>query len=146
MKKIYYKGEQLSASKFFKDEDGSFYLGTQYSLFIYDPVKNIVSLLPRTEKDMVMKKIIDSRVVSIMRDTIESHPVLLVSPYGHYITYYDLVEKTWISRTDSVKKIVTSFNLKDNLIRKFYRTASGHIYLATAKYGLETGNSTPCQK
>ncbi len=136
LKRIAFKGQPLIVSKFFRDDDGKFYIGTQYSLFIYDPVKNAVSMLPNTEKDSVMKKIISSRVVSVMRDTIEQHPVLLVSPYGHYITYYDLVDRKWISRTDSTKKIVTQFNLKDNLIRKFYRTKKGNIYLATAKYGL----------
>lgn len=136
LNKIFYKGEQLIVTKFFKDEDGTFYLGTQYSLFVYDAAKNIVSMLPNTEKDSVMKKIISSRVVSIMRDTIEQHPVLLVSPYGHYIAYYDLIEKKWISRTDSTKKIVRRFNLKDNLIRKFYKTSNGNLYLATGKYGL----------
>ena len=135
-KKIFYKGMQLTASKFYRDDDGTFYLGTQYSLFIYDQSKNAVKLLPNTDKDSVMKKIISSRVVSVLRDTIEQHPVLLVSPYGHYITYYDLVEKKWISRTDSTKKIVTKFNLRDNLIRKFYKTSQGNIFLATAKYGL----------
>ncbi len=136
LKKIFYKNEHLIVSKFFKDVDGTMYLGTQYSLFIYNASKNTVSLLPNTETDSVMKKIISSRVVSVMRDTIEDHPVLLVSPYGHYITYYDLVENKWISRTDSLKKIVTRFNLRDNLIRKFYRSSNGNIYLATAKYGL----------
>ena len=136
LKKLFYKGEQLAASKFFKDIDGTTYLGTQLSLFVYNAEKNSVSLLPNTSNDSVMKKIIDSRVVSIIRDTIEGHPVLLVSPYGHYITYYDLIEKKWVSRTDSVKQIITKFNLKDNLIRKFYRASDGHIWLATAKYGL----------
>jgi hypothetical protein len=135
-KKLFYKGEQLAVTRFFKDEDGTFYLGTQYSLFIYDPAKHAVSMLPGTDKDSVMRKIINSRVVSVMRDTIEQHPVLLVSPYGHYITYYDFSDRTWVSRTDSVKKIVTNFNLRDNLIRKFYRTKKGKIWIATAKYGL----------
>lgn len=136
LRKIFYKKELLAVTKFFKDADGTFYLGTNYSLFQYDPEKNKVSLLPNTETDTVMRKIIDSRVVSVMRDTIEKHPVLLVSPYGHYITYYDLIDKKWVSRTDSVKKIVSRFNLKDNLIRKFYRANDGHIWLAEAKYGL----------
>jgi ligand-binding sensor domain-containing protein len=93
LRKIFYKNEQLSVTKFFKDIDGSLYLGTNYSFFKYNSVANKVSLLPNTEKDTVMKRIIDSRIVSVMRDTIEQHPVLLVSPYGHYITYYDLIEK-----------------------------------------------------
>jgi ligand-binding sensor domain-containing protein/signal transduction histidine kinase len=135
-KKIIYNGQKLSVTKFFKDDDGIFYLGTNYSLFVYDPVTNNVSLLRNTEKDKVMNGIIDSRVVSVIRDTIEDHPVLLVSPYGHYITYYDLVDKNWVSRTDSVKDIIHRFNLKDNLIRKFYRTADGHVWFAMSKYGL----------
>jgi len=136
LKKIIYKGQKLSVTKFFKDSDGTFYLGTNYSLFVYDAVTNAISLLPNTEKDLVMNGIIDSRVVSVIRDTIEGHPVLLVSPYGHYITYYDLIDKQWVSRIDSVKDIIHKFNLKDNLIRKFYRTTGGHIWFAMSKYGL----------
>jgi hypothetical protein len=146
LKKIFYKGMQLTASKFYKDDDGTFYLGTQYSLFVYDALKNAVQLLPNTEKDSVMKKIISSRVVSVLRDTIEQHPVLLVSPYGHYIAYYDLAEKKWISRTDSTKKIVTKFNLRDNLIRKFYKTSQGKIFLATQNMALATGRNFHCPK
>ncbi|MFT3948510.1 MAG: hypothetical protein QM763_16215 [Agriterribacter sp.] len=93
LKKIQYKGEALIASSFFKDIDGTFYVGTQYSLFVYNIEKNTVAMLPNTEKDSVMSKIISSRVVSVVRDTIEQHPALLTSPYGHYITYYDLIEK-----------------------------------------------------
>lgn len=135
-KKIRYKGEPLTVSKFFKDTDGTFYIGTQYSLFVYNAEKNTVAMLPNTEKDSVMSKIISSRVVSVVRDTIEQHPVLLVAPYGHYITYYDLVDKKWISGTGSTRMLVTRLNVRDNLIRKFYRTKSGSLYLATAKYGL----------
>lgn len=136
LKKIIYKGEPLSVTKFFKDKDGTFYLGTNYSLFVYYPATNAISLLPNTEKDMVMNGIIDSRIVSIIRDTIDSHPALLVSPYGHYLAYYDLVDKRWVSRADSVKKIIPAFNLKDNLIRKIYKAPNGEACMATAKFGL----------
>ena len=142
-KKIIYRGESLSVTKFFKDEDGSFYLGTNYSLFVYNPATNAISLLPNTEKDMVMNRIIDSGIVSIARDTFDLHPVLLVSPYGHYLAYYDLIDKRWVSRTDSAKKFITTFNLKDNLIRKIYKTSNGEVCLATAKFGLGVAKSYP---
>jgi ligand-binding sensor domain-containing protein/signal transduction histidine kinase len=136
LKPVLYKGNKLAVTKFFKDADGSFYIGTNYSLFLYNTQTHQVSLLPNTEKDPVMNGIIDSRVVSVVRDTIEGHPALLVSPYGHYISYYDLVEKRWVSRADTVKKIIQRFNLKDNLIRRFYKSATGAIWLATGKLGL----------
>ena len=60
-----YKGISLSVTKFFSDLKGNFYIGTNHSLFIYDKKTNRISLLPGTEQDPVMKKIIDSRVVSI---------------------------------------------------------------------------------
>jgi ligand-binding sensor domain-containing protein/anti-sigma regulatory factor (Ser/Thr protein kinase) len=135
-RKLSFNGQTLAVTKFFIDKDKTFYLGTDYTLFKYDPVKNQVSLLPNTASDTVMKRLISSRIVSIVRDTIDEHPVLLVSPYGHYITYYDLVEKKWVSRVDSVKKIVTKLNLKDNLIKKFYQDKKGGIWLATNKFGL----------
>jgi signal transduction histidine kinase len=133
---VLFKGNRLSVTKFFKDVDGSFYIGTNYSLFRYNEKTHHISLLRNTEKDPVMNGIIDSRVVSIVRDTIDDHPVLLVSPYGHFITYYDLVEKRWVSRTDSVKKIIQRFNLKDNLIHRFYKTRGNNLWLATTRLGL----------
>lgn len=135
LRRIIYKGEKLAVSKFFTDNN-TWYIGTNYSLFKYDPATNAVALLPGTEKDPVMKKIIDSRIVSIIKDSIDGHPVLLVSPYGHYISYYDLTDKKWISRTDTIKQIISRFNLKDNLIRKFYSARNGNTWLATGKYGL----------
>ncbi len=140
-----YKGERLSVTKFFSDSKGNFYIGTNYSLFLYDKKTNRISMLPGTEKDPVIGKIIDSRVVSITEATIEGKPVLLVSPYGHFLTYYDFDSKTWVSRMDTVKKIIQRFNLKDNLIRKFYRTRSDQLWLATGKMGLAewTTNSSP---
>ena len=140
-----YKGESLSVTKFFSDSKGNFYLGTNYSLFIYDKSTDRISLLPGTEKDPVIGKIIDSRVVSITEAIIEGNPVLLVSPYGHFLAYYDYGSKTWVSRMDTVKKIIQQFNLKDNLIRKFYRSRNDQLWLATGKMGLAewTNNSLP---
>ena len=129
-----YNGKPLQASYFYND-DGVFYLGTNYSLFIYNVAANTVSLLPNTEKDGVMNSIINSRVVSVVKDNIDGRPVLLTSPYGHFLAYYDLQQQKWISRLDSMN-IVEKFNLKDNLIRKFYKTKSGTIWMATAKEGL----------
>ena len=140
-----YNGEPLSISKFFTDSKGNFYIGTNYSLFYYDGKTNRISLLPGTAEDPVMKKIIDSRVVSMIEADIEGKPVLLVSPYGHFLAYYDLTSEKWVSRTDTVKKIIQQFNLKDNLIRKFYRSRNNQLWLATAKMGLAewTSNSLP---
>jgi signal transduction histidine kinase len=60
---------------------------------------------------------------------------LLVSPYGHFIAYYDLKAQRWVSRLDS-SQIITRFNLADNLIRKLHKTKKGWIWMATAKQGL----------
>ena len=140
-----YNGESLSVTKFFSDSKGNFYIGTNYSLFSYNKKTNHIILLPGTADDPVMKKIIDSRVVSVIEADVEGRPVLLVSPYGHFLAYYDLTSKKWVSRTDTVRKIIQQFNLKDNLIRKFYRTRNDHLWLATGKMGLAewTSNSLP---
>ncbi len=131
-----YKGNPLTVSKFFMDSRGEFYIGTSYSLFTYNRLTHSIKLLPGTEKDQVMNNIISSRVVSIVEDSINNHPVLLVSPYGHFMAYYDLVEKKWVSRQDSTLKILKTFNIKDNLIRKLYKTSAGTIWLANAQHGL----------
>jgi ligand-binding sensor domain-containing protein/anti-sigma regulatory factor (Ser/Thr protein kinase) len=141
-RKILYDGQELSVTKFYTDQDGTVYLGTDYSLFKYDERANTVRLLPNTLADAVMKKLISSRIVSIVRDTIDQHPVLLVSPYGHYISYYDLKDKIWISRKSRVKNIINKLNIKDNLIRKIYRDSRGATWMATTRRGLGQWQNT----
>jgi len=143
---VTYNENRLNVSKFFYDAEGTMYVGTNYSLFVYDSENNRVKLLLNTEKDNVMNKIIASRVVSVVKDSIGGNPVLLVSPYGHYLAYYDLTEKKWVSRLDSVQNIIRRFNLKDNLIRKIYKTSSGSIWLATVKEGLGKWVNHPTPK
>lgn len=133
---LLYKGENLAVTKFFKDDDGRIYFGTNYSLFMYNPVNRNIEPLPDAAGDRVMNKIIESRVVSVIRDTIKNNPVFLTSPYGHFLTYYDLTDKKWVSRLDSTRRIVTEFNLTDNLIRKFYRSSDGKVWFAMSKEGL----------
>lgn len=132
---ITYKDTPLHVTSFFRDENGTYYLGTNYSVFQYDPKRHNMHLLPNTEKDGVMNRIIESRVVSMIKTKIDGSPVLLTSPYGHYLTYYDLQRKAWVSRLNS-HNIIERFNLKDNLIRKLYKAKDGTIWMATAKEGL----------
>ncbi len=134
-RKLSYKGLPLHITSFYVHDDGTFYLGTNYSLFRYNTVNHTLSLLPNTEKDGVMNRIISSRVVSVVSTTVDKRPVMMVSPYGHYLAYYDLERKRWISRLDS-SNIIQRFHLTDNLIRKFQKTGDGTILLATAKSGL----------
>ena len=142
---VSYNGVPVAVTKFFKGRDGNLYLGTDYTLFIYNKGNNSVTPLPNTEQDQVMSKIIDSRVVSVVDETIDGNPSLLVSPYGHFLAYYDKAEQRWVSRKDSAKQIIEKFNLKDNLIRKFYRGRNNKLWLATGKMGLGewTNASTP---
>jgi ligand-binding sensor domain-containing protein len=135
-RKLQYKGLPLHITKFYSDKTGRFFVGTDYSLFEYNPKTSELNLLPNTEKDVVMNKIISSRVVSVMEDTLEGKPVLLVSPYGHFLTYYDWQEQKWVSRTDSVQKIINRYDIKDNLIRKFFKSGDGELWIATVKEGL----------
>lgn len=135
---IYYKGESLAATKFFHDPTDGLYIGTNLSLFRYENRK--LTMLENTEKDVVMGRIVESRVVSMLKDSINAHPILLVAPYGHFLAYYDYTLKKWVNRRDSTETIIQKFNIKDNLIRKFYRSRNGTIWLATAKAGLGEWN------
>ena len=135
-RQVMFNGTRLSVTKFFKDSKGVFYIGTDYSLFIYNLSAHTVQLLPNTQKDQVMNKIIASRVVAIAEDSVENHPVLLVSPYGHFLTYHDRITQQWVSRLDTSKKIIERFGLKDNLIRRFFKSTAGNIWLANTQYGL----------
>jgi ligand-binding sensor domain-containing protein/two-component sensor histidine kinase len=145
-REVLYKGKKVAVTKFFMDIDNTFYLGTDYTLFKYDALSNTLYELPNTDKDPVMSKLFSSRIVSIVRDTIDKHPVLLVAPYGHHIAYYDLHDQKWISRADSGKNIISRFNIRDNLVRKIYKDRKGDIWLATNKFGLgrwKAGSSSP---
>lgn len=141
-----YKGTDLHVTTFFKSPSGQMYIGTNYSVFTYDPEKNSIALLPNTEKDTVMTRLIESRIVSIVQTVINGNDVLLVSPYGHYIAYYDLKDKKWISRLDSSQNIIQRFNLRDNLVRKFVKANNGRIWLATVKTGLGLWVNNPHPK
>lgn len=141
---IRYKGEPLAVTKLFHDEQDGLYLGTNLSLFRYQNTS--LQMLPNTEKDVVMGRIIESRVVSMLKDTIDNHPVLLVSPYGHFIAYYDYVLKQWVNRRDTTRNIIQRFNLKDNLVRKFYKSRNGAIWIATVKAGLGEWNKNSSGK
>lgn len=131
-----YKGQPLAVSKIFMDNDGTLYLGTNFSLFICDPENFSLSLLPNTEKDPVIYDIIDSRIVCITKEVIAGHPVLIAVPYGHFIAYYDFVTQRWTSRSDTVMNIPRRFNMPDHLIRKLYKTPGGNLWMATGKMGL----------
>jgi ligand-binding sensor domain-containing protein len=132
---LFYDERPLAITSFFKDDD-RLYLGTDYSLFSYDISKDMLEIMPNTHYDQVMNGLIESRITSIVKDTIEGSPVLLMSPYGHYLTYYDLEREHWISRLDSAKNVISAFQLKDHLIRKFYKTSTGKIWLANTIGGL----------
>ena len=135
-RKLVYQGQQLSVTKFFVDKDKTFYIGTDYTLFKYNTETNQVQLLPNTATDPVMKKLVNSRIVSIVRDTVDKHPVLVVSPYGHYMTYYDLVDKKWVPAFDPVKNKERKLNSMDNMIKKLYKDSKGGLWLASNKLGL----------
>ena len=135
-RKIMYKGVEVGVTRFFKDADGTVYLGSDYTLLKYDVTTGSVAALPNTDQDQVMAKLIKSRVGSIVKDTIDGHPALLAAPYGHFFAYYDMIDQKWVSRGDSVKKIIARYNIRDNLIRKFVKTKDGKLWLANAKNGL----------
>ena len=136
-RKIIYQGRELAVTKFFIDRDSTFYLGTDYSLFTYDAKTNQIAFLPNTTADPVMKRLINSRIVSIVRDTIDNHPVILVSPYGHHFTCYDLVEKKWVCKIGCAKvDSIEQFTKGDDQIRKLYKDKRGSLWLATQKLGL----------
>jgi ligand-binding sensor domain-containing protein/two-component sensor histidine kinase len=135
---LQYKGQQLAATKFYRDPVGGLYIGTNLTLFRYANAS--LTMLPNTEKDVVMGRIIESRIVSMERDTIDNHPVLFVIPFGHFVAYYDYVLNQWVHRRDTVRNILKEFNIKDNLVRKFYKSRDGTIWVATVKAGLGEWN------
>lgn len=142
-KPVFYNGNPLTVSRFFTDSRGVFYTGTNYSLFVYNKSTHQVQLLPNTEKDQVMNKIIESRVVSMAEDSIDGSRVLIVSPYGHYLAYYDFAKQEWVSRRDTVRKIIQRYNIKDNLVRKLYKTTDGNLWLATSQEGVGMWSGYP---
>lgn len=133
---LLYQGQRMAATRFFRSPGNSMYLGTDVSLFKYDPANHKYEKLPNTSKDVVVDRIIESRVVSITEDTIDGHRSLLISPYGHFLAYYDFTLQQWVSRQDSVRRIIRRYGIRDYLIRKIYKSRNGTIWLANAKAGL----------
>lgn len=138
-----YKGIPLSVTKIYRANNASLYLGTDYSVFTFDAIKNSVSPLPDAANDVVMKRIIASRIQSITDFSINGKPVLLTSPYGHFLTYYDYEGQKWVSRADSQAAIISTWQLKDNLIQGFYKSTAGKLWMATARQGLGEWTELP---
>ena len=131
-----FQGQPLAVTKFFRAKDNTLYLGTNVSLFTFNPVNYELKQLPNTSKDVVMNRIIESRVVSMTEYNIDGHPILLVAPYGHFFAYYDFVAQHWVSRQDTVRQIIQRYKLRDHLVRKFFKASNGTVWLANAKAGL----------
>ncbi|HZG25197.1 MAG TPA: two-component regulator propeller domain-containing protein [Chitinophagaceae bacterium] len=131
-----FNGTQLQVTKFYKDCDGRVYLGTNYSFFQLDTLTMKVVPLKDKTNDVVMRKLVESRIVSVVRDTIDGHPALVVSPYGHFLAYYDFVLQKWYSRKDSTQPVNVKYDIRDNLVRKLVRCRSGKIWMANLREGL----------
>ena len=125
-RKIVYMGHELAVYKFFFDTDGTVYLGTDHSLFKYDANTNRVSSLPGVTAEKAMNSLIDSKIISIAKDTIGGHPVILVASSRHCFAYYDLVKKRCLPAMDR----------GNGEIRKLYKDRNGNLWLATSKQGL----------
>ena len=93
-RKLSYKGESLTVTKFFRDVDGTFYLGTDCMLFVYDRRNSRLSPLPGTNAVWAGQPGY-TRIFGIKRDTVRGRPVLAVASKGHPVFYYDLTEKKW---------------------------------------------------
>ncbi len=132
-----FKGKTVEATKFYRSCKGELFLGTNYSLFRLNEQNFELTQLPNTDKDSVVNQIIRSQIVSICEDTLFDEPALVVSPYGHFLAYYIWSKQKWVSRLDTSANIIETLNLRDNLIRKLYKSpSSGKLFLATAKTGL----------
>ena len=93
-RKLSYKGRPLILTKFFRDVDGSFYVGTDYMLFAYDRREDRLSPLPHANADEGSSSEY-ARISDIRRDTVNGRCVLAVASKGHRVSYYDLTEKKW---------------------------------------------------
>lgn len=89
-----YKGTSLAVTKFFRDADGTFYLGTDYMLFIYDKGTNQLTPLPGTEMTPTGRRGY-TRIFNIRRDTMDGRPLLSIASKGQPIFYYDLIATRW---------------------------------------------------
>ncbi len=132
---VVFENRGLHVTSLFKDGK-NIYLGTDRSFFIYNLKNGTLSLLPNTEKDEVIYRIIDSRIVSITKEKINGKSSFIVSPYGHLLAYYIIEEQKWVSRLDAELNIATSLNIRDNLIKKILKTSDGELWLANTKEGL----------
>jgi signal transduction histidine kinase/ligand-binding sensor domain-containing protein len=131
---LQYKGTPLQVTRIVK-QDAVLYIGTDYTLFMMHPGNFSLQVLPGTDTDAVMKKLIDSRIVDIDVNTIGGKKFLITLPYGHYMSYYDFDEKKWYSRTDTVTSLIKKYGLTDFLMRQLIRTGNTY-WVATEKQGI----------
>ncbi|RYY10827.1 MAG: histidine kinase, partial [Chitinophagaceae bacterium] len=147
LKPLMYKGKELEVSKFYRSGQGDLFIGTNYSLFVMDPYDFSLRLLMNTDKDSVINQIIKSHIVSVAEDSYNGEPVLITSPYGHYLAYYFWSRNKWVTRLDTSMNILANFNIRDNLVKKIYKSpATGRLYLATAKNGIGIWGKNGAQK
>jgi len=133
---VYFRGRKLCISKFFLDVDNQLYIGTDYTLFRYNIKTNKAVPLTNNDSDPFMGKLSGSRIVSILRDTLDNHPLLLVSSYGNSVTYYDLLKRRWFSKGDITMPDLNHKDFKDNFIRKLYKDRQNQVWLANFRTGL----------
>lgn len=93
-RKLSYKGRPLMVTKFFRDVDGVFYVGTDYTLFAYDQREDRLSPLPDANADGGRSSGY-ARISDVRRDTVDGRCVLAVASKGHPVSYYDLSQKKW---------------------------------------------------
>lgn len=140
---LQFQGQPLAVTKFYRAKNDMLYVGTNVSLFTFDPATYAIKQLPNTAKDVVMNRIIESRVTSVIEHDIDGHPTLVVAPYGHFFAYYDFADQHWVSRKDSVRNIIQRYKLRDHLVRKFYKAKNGTVWFANTKAGLGEWNNDP---
>ncbi|GAA4326627.1 hypothetical protein GCM10023149_29550 [Mucilaginibacter gynuensis] len=131
-----YRGVPLAVTKFFNGKDGVFYIGTDQSIFKYDRQRDKLSRLSDSTHDPIMKKPSSSRITSIISDSVDHHPVLIVSSNGTGLTYYDLLKQKWVLRPDHLKGNTDDFDVIENAVKKLYRDQAGSIWIATEHHGL----------
>lgn len=136
-----YNKEALSITKIFRDRQGVIYLGTNKTVFVFNPkdfsVKTFNCSFRREGDQFDFFNIASSRIVNISEGNWNGHDVLWICPYGHGVGVFD--KKT-------LSGMVSTLNIPDNmenLIQKVFVDSKNNCWLLCAGKGLGHGITSP---
>lgn len=139
------KGEDISPACIFRSDNGTYYLGSETRMFRYAPGSESISPIELKSLDGAPPGgyfMINLQVRSILSDTVDGHPFLILGILGDGLGLYDLEQK---QLKLMVKSEVNPGSIGNNLIRALTRDHDGTIWVGTSNGLYRWRKSFPLQ-